>query len=264
VTFPVYFHIFGLKLHAHEVMEFLGYTLGFQLYIFLRRRIHRDPIPAEANLWIIVGCIFGALVGSKLLAIAESFHQYWDQRQTPLIFLSGQTIVGGLGGGWAGVEIAKYAMGIRRKTGDIFVFPLIVGMSVGRVGCFLTGLADQTHGIATNLPWGVDFGDGIHRHPTQLYEIAFLLLLGTALKFRMRRPWRDGDLFRMFALAYFLWRFLIDFIKPHDVRNLWLGVSPIQWFSLAGAAFATWQLLKSPTGKENQEPDNARSPLPVL
>jgi prolipoprotein diacylglyceryltransferase len=48
---------------------------------------------------------------------------------------------------------------------------------VGRIGCFLTGLADNTYGTPTGLPWGVDFGDRIHRHPTQLYEIAFLMIL---------------------------------------------------------------------------------------
>ena len=74
-------------------------------------------------------------------------------------------IVGGLLGGWAGVEIAKRVLRIRYSTGDLFVFPLVVGMSIGRVGCFLTGLDDHTCGTWTGLPWAVDFGDG-PRHPT--------------------------------------------------------------------------------------------------
>ena len=91
--------------------------------------------------------------------------------------LGGKTIVGGLHGGWAGVELAKWRLGIRHSTGDVFVFPLIFGMSVGRIGCFLTGLPDHTYGNHTSLPWAVNFGDG-PRHPTQLYDIVFLCLLG--------------------------------------------------------------------------------------
>jgi prolipoprotein diacylglyceryltransferase len=57
----------------------------------------------------------------------------------------------------------------------LHVFPLILDTCIGRVGCFLTGLADHTHGVATALPWAVGFGDGVGRHPTQLCESAFLL-----------------------------------------------------------------------------------------
>lgn len=33
----------------------------------------------------------------------------------------------------------------------------------------------------TTLPWGIDFGDSLLRHPTQLYEIVFLVILGCAI-----------------------------------------------------------------------------------
>ena len=53
---------------------------------------------------------------------------------------------------------------------------------VGRWGCFLSGLEDQTHGTPTALPWGHDFGDGMLRHPVQLYEsFAMGLFLVVAL-----------------------------------------------------------------------------------
>ncbi len=39
----------------------------------------------------------------------------------------------------------------------------------------------QTYGVATIPPWGVDFGDGIARHPTQVGEIAFLAALAALL-----------------------------------------------------------------------------------
>src|SRR5438552_5303279 len=227
MTFPVEFHIGSRSIPAHLVFEITGYTVGFQTYLLLRRRQRdADRVPAEAAMWIIVGCVFGALFGAKLLAWAESAPEYLAAlRAGDPRFLGGKTIVGGLLGGWIGVEIAKRFLKIHRSTGDVFVFPLIFGISIGRIGCFLTGLSDHTHGVHSSLPWAVDFGDG-PRHPTQLYEIAFLLLLGVALLLRSRRPHWNGELFRLFMLAYLLFRFAVEFIKPSD--KPWFGLSSIQ------------------------------------
>src|SRR4051812_15021134 len=149
-------------------MELIAYSGGFQLYLLLRRRkTFATSVPFEKNMWIIVGAIFGALAGSKLLAFVESFDQYRQHLSDPRAWVGGKTIVGGLLGGWAGVEFAKKHLGITQSTGDAFVFPLILGICIGRVGCFLTGLDDHTHGVHSRLPWAVDFGDG-PRHPTQL------------------------------------------------------------------------------------------------
>jgi len=252
VTFPVYVQLFNHGVHPHFVLEVLAYTGGFQLYRLTRRQRARAlgaaaVLPFEQNLWLIVGCIFGALAGSKLLAWAESIDQYWPAMRggDPRVWLGGKTIVGGLLGGWIGVEIAKWRLGVTGSTGDQFVFPLIFGMSVGRVGCFLTGLDDHTYGVATSFPWGVDFGDGVRRHPTQLYDIAVLLALGSLFLLRMRKPWRNGRMFRWFMLGYLGWRFLAEFIKPREIRVPWLNLSAIQIASLAGVIVCAWLLLLS-------------------
>ncbi|MDQ3440539.1 MAG: prolipoprotein diacylglyceryl transferase, partial [Planctomycetota bacterium] len=147
MTFTVYLKLFGLHLHPHVLFELLAYTCGFQLYLFLRRRWSRAAVPLEKNLWLIVGCVFGALVGAKLLAWLESPQEYWRSRAHLATVLGGKTIVGGLLGGWAGVEIAKRRLHVAHSTGDVYAFPLILGMSLGRVGCFLTGLTDHTYGV---------------------------------------------------------------------------------------------------------------------
>ena len=225
MTFPAYFRIFGHNIHPHLLMEILAYTGGFQLYLWTRKRWPRAKLEVEQNLWIIVGAIFGALFGSKILAWLESAPDYWKHRFEPAAWMGGKTIVGGLLGGWIGVEIAKKIQRVRHSTGDAFVFPLILGMAVGRIGCFLTGLEDHTHGNPTRLPWAVDFGDGIPRHPTQLYDIVFLGVLTILLALRGRHPTRNGHLFRLFLLGYLLWRFCIEFIKP---RYTYGGFSGIQ------------------------------------
>ena len=53
---------------------------------------------------------------------------------------AGKTIVGGLIGGLIAVEWIKRRLGVTVATGDLFAVPLIVGIAIGRVGCFLSGL----------------------------------------------------------------------------------------------------------------------------
>jgi phosphatidylglycerol:prolipoprotein diacylglycerol transferase len=258
MTFPVYFNLFGLHLHPHPVMEVIAYTGGFQLYLLLRRRnrFPQSKVPLEQNAWLLVGCIFGALFGSKLLAFAESFRHYWALRDNPLAMLGGKTIVGGLLGGWAGVEFAKKRLGITHSTGDAFTFPLILGIAVGRVGCFLTGLSDHTYGTQTSVPWAIDFGDG-PRHPTQLYEIAFLILLGVALAIRGRAPYANGQLFRLFMLAYLLWRFAVEFLKPRD--QIVGPLSTIQLASLIGASLCVRTMMNL-SAHHHAEPTETAGP----
>ena len=114
-------------------------------------------------------------------------------------------------------------------------------MCLGRVGCFLTGLPDHTYGNFTSLPWGVNFGDG-SRHPTQLYEIAFLMLLAIALLIRIRRPYPNGRLFRLFLAGYLGFRFAIEFIKP--TYRPYMGLSAIQIACLAGLACLAPSLIR--------------------
>jgi len=163
--------------------------------------------------------------------------EYWSVRHD-LRVLGGKTIVGGLLGGWIGVELAKKRLRIRGSTGDGFVFPLILGMCIGRIGCFLTGLADHTHGVHTSLPWAVDFGDG-PRHPTQVYEIVFLIFLGVGL-WSYGAPRYSGQRWRMFMLGYLAFRFGVEFIKPRYAP--YAGLSAIQMASLVGGVVCLMQL----------------------
>ena len=101
----------------------------------------------------------------------------WHNLANPAYLIGGKTIVGALVFGLLTVELVKRYIGLHTSTGDLYAIPLALGIAIGRIGCFLTGLPDNTYGTPTSLPWPVDFGDGIPRHPTQLYEIAFLLAL---------------------------------------------------------------------------------------
>lgn len=221
----------------HTIIEAIAYFVGFRLFLFERRRLAL-PVLADSDrsVWIAVAAIVGAALGAKLgYWIEDPFNAFADFPNV-LRLLEGKTIVGALLGGVAGVEIAKHAIGARGSSGDAFAFPLMLGIAIGRVGCFLAGLPDHTYGNPTTLPWGVDFGDGVPRHPTQLYEIAFLLALMALMHARRNAFTRAGDRFRFFMVAYLVFRLVIDAIKP--VPYAYFGFfSGIQLLCIAGLCY---------------------------
>jgi prolipoprotein diacylglyceryltransferase len=109
-------------------------------------------------------------------------------------------------------------------------------MAVGRVGCFLAGFSDGTYGSPTSLPWGVNLGDGVSRHPVQLYEIAFLLACGAVL-LRVRPRRRTGESFLIFVAAYCAFRVGVDFLKPGRPISPF-GLTAIQLACIPGIAAA--------------------------
>jgi prolipoprotein diacylglyceryltransferase len=132
-------------------------------------------------------------------------------------FAIGHSIAGAIVGGVVAVEIYKGANGIRGSTGTGFVAPLAAGIAVGRLGCFFAGLPDYTYGVPTTLPWGVDFGDGIPRHPVQLYESAAMLVFLVIYLSGIARgsPLFERNGFYLFVLYYGVQRFLWEFLKPY-------------------------------------------------
>jgi len=213
----------------HPVFEALAYAGGYWSYKIARARAG-DFLSDERRWLIIAATALGALVGSRVLGLVEQAPRMglqWGMLLQP----GGKTIVGGLLGGWLAVEIAKLVLGIKSRTGDLFAIPLCVGIAIGRIGCFVAGLADDTYGTATTLPWGVDFGDGVRRHPTQLYEIVFLSGLAGVLWWLSKHNLRNGALFRVFMGSYLGWRLLVDFIKPQPLVG---GLNMIQWACVVG------------------------------
>ena len=127
------------------------------------------------------------------------------------------SVVGALAGAIVGVELYKMVRGVKGSTGSIFVGPFSLGISVGRWGCLFAGLSDFTYGAPTTLPWGVDLGDGVSRHPVQIYEslamAAFLAMYMLALARREDWAYRRG--FYAMAAWYGAQRFVWEFIKPY-------------------------------------------------
>ena len=186
-------------------------------------RRHPLYIPAAA---------FGAVVGAYAVGSAN-------------LWLTGipgvaRSIEGALAGAILAVEILKWRSGLHGSTGLRLVAPLAAAIAVGRIGCFFAGLDDMTYGTPTSLPWAADFGDGIPRHPVQLYEALvmaaflppFLLLL------------RQGDAalrrtgFYLFVAVYAVQRFAWEFLKPYGTV-----IGPFNLFHLLSLALVAYAFI---------------------
>jgi prolipoprotein diacylglyceryltransferase len=219
---------------VHYALEWIALATGFAVYRAGRLRRGEPGLTAPGSFIIVVCCLLGAGLGNKLASFANDHVPVRVLLTDLRPWLDGQSIVGALLGGWLGVELGKRLAGRSDRTGDGYVVPILIGIAIGRVGCFLAGLHDGTCGLPTDLPWGVDFGDGLARHPTQLYES--LLALAAAVTWpRWRKLFArtPGLGFRIFMLGYLLWRVGIDTLKPMPHAYAF-GLSGIQWISVAG------------------------------
>jgi len=230
---------------VHTLLELAAFSLAGLVY-WRAGNASTQP-PQRLTRWgLLAGAALGAALGARGLYMA----QYWQalQGQPLAVWLGGKTLVGGLLGAVAGVEVAKVLLGWRQSTGDGFVLPLVAAIVVGRIGCQLSGLSDLTYGNATRLPWGWDYGDGLPRHPTAAYEI--LGVLGLALlvyrgPLARRLAGRQGDRFRAFLAGYCLLRLGLECLKPPYGPVAAAELTPqfiapltaIQWACIAGLAY---------------------------
>ncbi|PSL48775.1 prolipoprotein diacylglyceryltransferase [Chitinophaga niastensis] len=235
MQFPVYISLFSLHFPLHAITETLGMFIGFRYFLYLRLK-QSDHIDNSNRIWVILGAIFGALFGSRLLGTLENPPGLLHADNLLFYIYQNKTIVGGLLGGLIGVELIKKGIGESMSTGDLFVYPLILAMIIGRIGCFTMGIYEETYGLPTSLPWGMNLGDGLLRHPVSLYEIVFLILLWQTLAFIGRRyTLVNGARFKLFMIAYLIFRFLLDFIKPG--YRFAFGLGSIQLACLAGLIY---------------------------
>ena len=169
----------------------------------------------------IAALVFGAGIGAYLFGTLN----LWVSGVSGIA----RSVEGALAGGIVAIELYKWRHGITARTGARFALPLAVGVAVGRIGCYLAGLDDFTYGTPTTLPWGHDFGDGILRHPVQLYES--LAMAGFAVVYIVAVLNQNAAVITngfYLALAYYgLQRFIWEFLKPYGAL-----IGPLSLFHL--------------------------------
>jgi phosphatidylglycerol:prolipoprotein diacylglycerol transferase len=197
---------------THFVFDIGAWAAGLALSLVLYRWRLRETVGALAMkvgpgyfAALVAGAIPGAWLAGSLNTLNNS---------VPSL---SHSVAGALAGAILGVELYKRAQGLRGSTGGVFVGPFALGVVIGRLGCLFSGLPDGTYGVVTRAPWAVDLGDGIGRHPVQLYEslamAGFLAVYVAALA--RRRDWALRRGFYALCVAYGVQRFGWEFLKPY-------------------------------------------------
>jgi len=235
-------------MHTHLLFDLLAWTLGivagWSAHKFRRRAaapFSDKKFPVFYYTLAAVGAVWGAYFFGTL--------NIYLSGETAML---GRSIVGAIVGGIIGVEFYKLLNGISGSTGGGFVAALGVGITIGRFGCYFSGVEDFTYGTETLLPWGVDFGDGVRRHPVQLYEAALIgaFTLAFFVGLARQKQWAVNGGFYWFVMIYSGQRFLWEFLKPYQTL-----LGPFNLFHLVTAALMVYSIymlyrLRKPHGHD--------------
>jgi len=222
-VYPILLKIGNISIDSYSFFVGLGILVGLLFFYFESKKNNRF---SESTFYILFSALVGGALGSKLPIWIVNYHQIIASLPDLTPLFSGRTIVGGFIGGTIAVMLTKKYLGIKEKRGNLFAPGIAIGLAIGRIGCFLRGCC---YGIQTNLPWGVNFGDGILRHPTQIYESIFALGMFIYLEKAKNKNPAPGQLLKIFMISYFSFRFLIEFIR----------VEPVVLFGLTGYQLAS-------------------------
>lgn len=217
-------------LSVHFAFDALACVAALAVSLWQRRRVHFSTAP-----YVTSAYLYSLLVGAILGGYGFGTGNLWIGGRLVLA----HSILGALVGAIIAVEIYKAFKNIHGSTGANFALPFCATTAVGRIGCFLTGLSDETVGIPTNSIFGYDFGDGILRHPVQLYETAAMMVCAGLLLLLWRKCSAIG--YEKFAWPltvgfYGVQRFVWEFLKPY--ATLAFGLNLFQFLCLGLMVYA--------------------------
>jgi phosphatidylglycerol:prolipoprotein diacylglycerol transferase len=233
---------------SYGLIMFAAIATGILISRYTQRQL---ALTRMQKLGLFLGALCGAMIGAKVPFVASDWSGLLSGAAW---FANGKTILFGLIGGYFGVELAKWSLDIKIKTGDGFAAPVAASVAVGRLACFQAGCC---YGSPTSLPWGVVFPsvDGIARHPTQIYEFVFHLSLAVILWILQVRGVLRGQLIKFYILCYVLYRFMSEFVRP-EVK-LWGDLTGYQWASILIFGLFVWLWIRDSTLRENEGEDDS-------
>ena len=253
---PVALRIGPVAVHWYGLMYLLAFGL---VWLLGRWRIARGMTTLTLrNLEdLIFYGVLGVVAGGRLGYVLFYKPGYYAAHPLEIFYLweGGMSFHGGL----IGVVLVLLWFARSRKLSKLelgdFVVPLIPpGLAAGRLGNFING---ELWGRPTDVPWAMVFpqtGDGIARHPSQLYEMGLEgFALFALVWWFARKPRPAGQVSAVFLIGYGVFRFLVEFTREPDnfLGLLTAGLSMGQWLSLpmvaAGAGLFWWATAKQPS-----------------
>jgi len=240
-----------------------GVTLSLALLVGLAmamREASLRGIEKEEVLLVAMWVVPAGLMGARLLHVVEGWRYYANYPlQIPAVQEGGLAMYGALAGGLVGGLAAA-------RRGKIPFLPLldtaapatVLGQAIGQIGSFVNG---EHQGAQTSLPWATSYvhpgnlaPDPLPRHPTQVYELLYDLVVFGVLILLRRHLRSDGLLFTIYLSLYAVGRLWISIFRE-DAPFL-LGLQAAQLFSLATLLLAVpasmllwqqWQRRKAPS-----------------
>lgn len=237
---------------GERLLYFAAMICATVLAGYLVRKSQRNlEIAPLQRFGILAGALIGAMFAGKLPFVMQNAELGMGS------WLSdGKTILWALAGGYIGVEVAKWSLNVKVRTGDTFVVPVALAVAIGRLGCLLFGCC---YGIPTDLPWGICFitaedGGTISRHPTQLYESLFHLSFALIAIYAIRKEIWRGNLMPVYIATYSIYRFGSEFIRPEP--RIWSGFTFYQLSSvpigLCMIGIVIWRIIGSKEVVKNE------------
>ncbi|PIN79409.1 prolipoprotein diacylglyceryl transferase [Candidatus Woesearchaeota archaeon CG10_big_fil_rev_8_21_14_0_10_34_8] len=236
---PVLFSIGSLEVRYYGLAYVVGILLGYFIIKHLIKKKEIDITSDELD-DLILYIALGVLIGSRLFYFL--FYNFSSFIQNPLIIF--KIWQGGMSfhGGLIGVITAGYIFCKRYnknffELADLCVIPTAIALGLGRITNFING---ELYGRPTSLPWGVDFGDGVYRHPSQLYEAGKNFVIFGILWFLKNKDLKKGTLFWAFITMYGTFRFFIEFGRQPDPQ---LGFVLFNFFTMGQVLTAIMAIL---------------------
>lgn len=226
--YPVLIEIGHFQLRSYGVVLALAFAAGAWLAGREARRRGMDPASVQDFLpYVLVAGILGAQLYYVLVSQPGSYlERPWD---ILAIWKGGLAVHGGiLAGLGAAVWYAR-----RHRLGflafaDVLTPGLALGHAIGQVACLLSG---DSYGKPTTLPWAITFTNphamaprGVPLHPLQVYEMLAYLGVFALVWAARRRLDRHGSVLALYAGAYGLVRFFLEFLRVDPPRLLGIVV----------------------------------------
>ena len=216
------------------IMMVLGAGLAFlEVFLFLRTRGLKKENYIDFFIVLLATIFMGIVFAMIFENIYEAIKNAINNK--PVSWTWNKTFYGGLFGGVATFLLMyrfyylRHNPPIMKEILKIAPSAICLGHGIGRIGCFLNGCC---YGIETEAWYGVTFPGHTHKViPTQLIEMAFLLILAGILLFFAIKNVTNYN-FVIYMAGYGIFRFLLEFIRG-DERGELPGLSPSQYWCIA-------------------------------
>jgi len=237
---PVIFHIGHFSVGWYGVSIAVAIVAAFSLGL---REARRKGIPEDEIYSMGLWAVPAGLIGARLLHVIDKWSYYMANPLAALAIQDGGLAILGaiLGGSIAGFGYARRRGLSLGRVADAAAPALILGQAIGRIGCTING---DAVGAPTDLPWGFVYINpgamapslGQAYHPTQVYEMAWDLLVLGLLWWARGRIKVDGLLFLIYLSLYSAGKFTISFWRQE--APFLFGLQEAQVVALATIAFA--------------------------